>query len=108
MPIIQVKLGDDISQAIPDPTLNPKGGLSWRVNYSPGDDEAMRCGASVIAGFQYLLSDEISMEEAIRRLRLLRKAYRDAPRCRPNPQDHPGRSPRVHPVVGRTEPENRP
>jgi hypothetical protein len=80
MPIIQVDLGDGASQAIPDPRINPKGGLAWRVNYSPGDEEAMRCGASVISGLSYLLCNEISSAEACRRLRLLRKAYRNAPR----------------------------
>jgi hypothetical protein len=49
--------------------------LEWSLRY--GDPMAVRfLAASVIESFDYLLSDNINMTEATRRLRVLRAAVR--------------------------------
>lgn len=69
----QVHVGGGAYQTISNPFYD--GGLIWRLTW--GSPEQVRyVAASVVSSFNYLLSDEISMTEAIRRLRILRQAQR--------------------------------
>lgn len=73
---IRVDCGDCAVMEIADPRSFDDGGLEWVMRY--GDPESIRYTvASVLSSYDYLLSDEINMAEATRRLRLLRAARRE-------------------------------
>jgi hypothetical protein len=73
--LIYVDCGDNATMAIPRP--NREGGIEWRLRY--GNPQEVRYdAATVIASYSYLVSGEINMAEATRRLRLLRRAKRNA------------------------------
>lgn len=58
------------------PKRNADGSVVWHLTY--GNAEAVKhVSASIIESYAYLLSAEISMKEATRRLRLLRKARKE-------------------------------
>lgn len=61
------------------PILNPQHehGLEWQLRYR--DPVQVRyVAASVVSSYEYLLSGNITTKEAIRRLRILRGAYKEA------------------------------
>ena len=67
----RVDCGDGAVMFLADPAAEPDGGAEWQMRY--GDPESVRFGvAAILSSYDYLLSDEISMMEATRRLRLLR------------------------------------
>lgn len=67
----QVSLGDGAYSTIIDPWADP--GAEWSLRYA--DPDVVRyVAASILDSYQYLLSDHISTTEAIRRLRILRRA----------------------------------
>jgi hypothetical protein len=69
---IQVDHGDGAVSTIPDPLAVAAGGLEWNLRY--GGDGCRPQAASVVASFDYLLSDLITLAEAQRRLRYMRNA----------------------------------
>lgn len=73
----EVDCGGGAFMSIVDPRSFADGGLEWRLRY--GSPNAVRyIAAGVVESYDYLLSDEITMAEAIRRLRLMRSARRAA------------------------------
>lgn len=72
----QVNICDGAVMTIQNPWSFIDGGVGWRLNY--GNHESVRHSAiSLIESYEYLISDEITMQEATRRLRMLRAARRD-------------------------------
>lgn len=66
-----VDCGDGACMSIVDPRSFEGGGVGWRLRY--GNPDAVRyIAASLVESYDYLISDEITAKEAIRRLRLLR------------------------------------
>jgi len=76
----QVHLGDRAYASIVDPRSYEDGSAGWRLTWGgPEEIDAIRyCVASALESYDYLLSDAISAREAVRRLRVLRQARRDA------------------------------
>lgn len=73
-PTLMVPTGGSAVMTVALPGCDPH--LEWSLRY--GSPEAVRfSAASVIESFDYLLSNNINMTEATRRLRLLRAAVRD-------------------------------
>lgn len=73
--VLVVDVGDGARMFVPQPNSRTELGLEWRLRY--GDAVNMRLqAASVVASMSYLISSELSMQEATRRLRLMRAAYR--------------------------------
>lgn len=63
--------------SIVNPMSLAYGGVEWRLRYD--DPEEVRyVAASLIESYDYLLSSDINMTEAIRRLRLMRAARRQS------------------------------
>ncbi len=72
-PTLMVSVGGGARMSISQPRADPH--LEWSLRY--GDPEAVRfVAASVVESYDYLLSDNINMVEATRRLRILRAAIR--------------------------------
>lgn len=68
-----VDCGDGATMDIIDPRSFNDGGPEWVMRY--GNPESIRFGvAMLLSSYDYLLSGNISTTEAIRRLRLMRKA----------------------------------
>lgn len=87
-----VEVGEGAVHFIANPNADPH--LEWVLRYGRkfGTEEqraevlgrAEMAAATVLDGFDYLLSDNINMKEATRRLRLMRTAHRTAitqPKC---------------------------
>lgn len=71
----EINCGDGAVMSIVDPRSFEDGGIGWTLRY--GDPGGVRyTAASLIDSYDYLLSGEITMQEATRRLRLLRAARR--------------------------------
>lgn len=69
----EVAMGDGAYMSIINPQSFKNGGPEWRMRY--GDPDGIRYTvASLLSSYDYLLSGEINMAEATRRLRLMRKA----------------------------------
>lgn len=69
----EVPLGDGAFHTIINPQSFEIGGPEWVMRY--GNPESIRFTvASLLESYDYLLSDNINMTEATRRLRLLRRA----------------------------------
>ncbi len=69
----EVAMGDGAYMSIINPQSFEDGGPEWTMRY--GRPESIRFTvASLLSSYDYLLSGEISMAEATRRLRLMRKA----------------------------------
>lgn len=67
----EVHVGDGAYMTIVNPWTDP--GAEWTLRY--GDPDVVRfTAASVLASYTYLLSGHITTTEAIRRLRVLRRA----------------------------------
>lgn len=76
----QVHCGDGAYMTIVAPDLDDSGSAEWVLRY--GNPEEIRFTvASVLSSYEYLLADGINMTEAMRRLRLLRRAYAEL--CEP-------------------------
>lgn len=74
--VAEVSVGDGAVATIPNPQSYADGGIGWRLSY--GNVESIRYMAvSLLDSYDYLLSGNINMKEATRRLRLMRNAYRD-------------------------------
>lgn len=72
---LQVACGDGAVMAIPNPMADPP--IEWCMRYGDAN-EGRFVAASLLAAYDYLLSAHIPMTEATRRLRLMRKARREA------------------------------
>lgn len=68
-----VCIGDGAYSTIPNPQSYGHGGIVWHLTYATEGPYRLSA-ASIIGSFDYLLSDDITMEEATHRLALLRKA----------------------------------
>lgn len=67
----EINCGDGAVMTIVDPRSFKDGGIGWKLRY--GNPDGVRyTAASLIDSYDYLLSSEITMKEATRRLRLLR------------------------------------
>lgn len=74
---ISVPIAEDARMEIIDPRSFRDGGPEWVMRY--GNPEKIRYPvASLLESYDYLLSDNINMKEATRRLRLMRQARRAA------------------------------
>jgi len=70
--VAEVDCGDGAVMTIVDPRSLKDGGAEWQMRY--GNPVAIRyVVASLIESFDYLISDNINMNEATRRLRLMRR-----------------------------------
>lgn len=70
--ILSVDVGGGAVHTIVDPRSFPAGGIEYCLRYGEPSLSAQLVAASLISSFDYLLSDNISTKEAIRRLRILR------------------------------------
>jgi len=71
--VLRVEVGDGAVMSLPDPGSYRTGGICWTLTY--GNPHGVKHAAvSVIKSYDYLLDEGIPATEAIRRLRLLRKA----------------------------------
>lgn len=57
--------------------------LDWVIRYSNQTREQELCALSIMDSYQYLLSANITTEEAINRLRMLRREYQSQPDPKP-------------------------
>ena len=79
---LTVAVGEGAVHFIANPVADPH--VEWMLRYGSADglsnprNSAKLAAASVLNGFDYLISRHISMKEATRRLRLLRAARRSA------------------------------
>lgn len=70
-----VQVGHGAVMSVLDPTSFADGGLEWRLRY--GDPASVGLvAACVVSDYDFLTSDEITLTEATRRLRILRRARR--------------------------------
>jgi hypothetical protein len=79
--IIAVPVGGNAVHCIVNPLADPhlEWALRYCINRPDGKGEPIALvAAGVLAGFDYLCSDAITMKEATRRLRLMRSARRAA------------------------------
>lgn len=68
-------VGDGAWMTLQNPQSFGGGGVGWHLNH--GNVEAVRyVAAGLLESYDYLLSAEIPMKEAVQRLRLLRAARR--------------------------------
>ncbi|MGB5901992.1 MAG: hypothetical protein WBH00_03990 [Xanthobacteraceae bacterium] len=67
----QIHVGDGAYMSIVNPWKD--SGLEWQLCYG-GYEVVKYVAASVVDSYDYLLSSDISMTEAIRRLRIMRAA----------------------------------
>lgn len=67
----EVEVGDNAAMSIINPQSFADGGAEWVMRY--GDPISIRYSvASLLSSYDYLLSGNINMKEATRRLRLMR------------------------------------
>ena len=66
-----VDVAEDAHMTILNPAAD--GTLIWRLRYADAE-QVRHMAATVIDSFDYLLSENITLGEAIRRLRLMRRA----------------------------------
>lgn len=69
-----VCIGDGAYSTIPNPQSYERGGIVWHLTWASDARPYVLTAASIISTFDYLLSSNIGMGEATRRLRLLRAA----------------------------------
>ncbi len=70
---VTVQFGDGAVGTIANPQSYADGGPAWRMTW--GDPLSIRYSvASLLSSYDYLLSENINMAEATRRLRLMRRA----------------------------------
>ena len=74
----RVPVADDASMAIPYNSIyNHFGSLEWLTRYHPNMEDIRFSLAEIVASYDYLLSPNITMQEATRRLRILRKKNKE-------------------------------
>ena len=73
---LSVEHGGGAVGTIPAPPTED-GGLEWHLRYSQSDLTCLQA-AAVVATISYLIGSEISATEACRRLRQMRRVYREA------------------------------
>lgn len=71
---ITVPMGDGAVMFISNPAADPH--LNWSLRYV--ETQKNLSAATVLDSYDYLLSENIDLKEAIRRLRIMRRAQRDA------------------------------
>ncbi len=81
----EVHVGDGAYMSIVNPWHD--SGVEWQLRYGAADT-VRYSAASLISSYDYLLSSEITMAEATRRLRIMRQARRDT---RPSPPSKEGK-----------------
>jgi len=70
----RVDVGGGAVMFIPASDVCDAESINWHLRY--GDAEQVRMqAATLLDSFQYLMSDDISLKEATRRLKLMRTAY---------------------------------
>jgi len=69
-----VNIGGGAIMTIVNPASFRDGDIGWRMNYGGAAEQLKHTAISLIASYDYLLSNEITGGEAISRLRLLRAA----------------------------------
>lgn len=69
---LSVPVGEGAVMFISNPVADPH--LNWSLRYI--ESQKNLSAATVLDSYDYLLSENISMKEATRRLRLMRKAQR--------------------------------
>lgn len=74
---LHVDHGGGAVGSIPDPAAFENGGLEWCLRYAPQANNCHLQAAGVVSTFDYLLSPNITMKEATRRIRQMRAARRD-------------------------------
>tara|TARA_B100002003_G_scaffold198147_1_gene188737 strand:- start:2983 stop:3282 length:300 start_codon:yes stop_codon:yes gene_type:complete len=74
---MQVDHGGGAFGTMPDPAAFADGGLGWCLTYATQHHNCHLQAASVVDTFDYLLSENINMTEATRRLRQMRAARRE-------------------------------
>jgi len=74
---LEVDCGEGAFMSIVDPRSFQNGGVEWRLRYG-SPDEVRFVAATLIASYDYLLSQGITKAEAVKRLTLLRRARRAA------------------------------
>jgi hypothetical protein len=72
----QVDHGNGAGGSIPDVKAQEDGGLEWCLRYAHKVEGVNFQAASVVGTFDYLLSDQINMTEATKRLRQMRRERR--------------------------------
>lgn len=72
--VAEVDVGDGGVMQIPNPQSYENGGICWQLSYG-SPDQVRYIAAGVLESYDYLLCGRITMKEATRRLRLLRKTY---------------------------------
>lgn len=68
-----VEVGDGAIMTIIDPRSFDDGGLEWAMRYGADVEPIRYTVASLLASYDYLLCGYITTDEAIRRLRLMRR-----------------------------------
>lgn len=78
---VLVNEGDNLHEyqmSIPAGDPDGQGSLGWRLTYHDAPAKAdMMAAASIMESYEYLLSDCITANEAINRLRRLRREYKN-------------------------------
>lgn len=73
----QIDHGGGAFGSIPDVSQYEEGGVEWCLRYAcDGNNYALQA-ASVVATFDYLLSEQVTAKEAMRRLRQMRRSRRE-------------------------------
>lgn len=70
---LEVELGGGAWMTILDPRSFADGGLGWSLTYSGDVSDYRHVAASALGSYDYLLSADITMTEATRRLREARR-----------------------------------
>ena len=65
--------GDGAAGSIPDVLAKKDGGLEWCLRYAHQHHNTHMQAAAVVSTFDSILSDEMTMKEATRRLRQMRQ-----------------------------------
>jgi hypothetical protein len=72
--VMRVELGDGAVLSVQDPRNDIN--LEWQMRYGSAEDVRFQA-ASLLASYESLLQPDMRLGEAIRRLRLIRNAYRE-------------------------------
>lgn len=75
--MLKVEHGDGAVGFIPDPAAFDDGGLEWCLRYARQHNNCHLQAAAVVSTFDHLMSPNITMKEATRRLRQMRAARSD-------------------------------
>jgi hypothetical protein len=73
--VADVDCGDGAVMSISDPASSHDGGAEWICRYGAVESYRFQI-ASILSSYDYLICEGITMKEATRRLRLLRRTYK--------------------------------